>query len=241
MRATVQGKKGRPGVSNWLVYGMLYLFQQTCVRIGWWRWRVEGVENLPPRQVGGMIVAMNHVSWLDIFAVGALLPFSHRLSWLGKSELFSTPFSNWFFQMMNVVPVRRGKRDLTALHATAERIQHGAVMLIYPEGHRSRTGILQPGHTGLVRLAMMTGAPVVPAAIIGTQHGLRGTLRRREVVLRIGTPYRLAPTASGKIPSDLLAALTTEMMQRIAALLPPEYRGPYQLAPADAEAVTASE
>jgi 1-acyl-sn-glycerol-3-phosphate acyltransferase len=225
-------------MAGWLMYGFLYVLLNAMIKIGWFRWRVEGLENLPPRKNSGMLIVMNHINWVDIIAVGTLLPFEYRLSWLAKSELLDNPLGRWFFSNMQVVPVRRGKRDIAALETGAQVLKDGAVMLIYPEGHRSRTGVLQQGRGGAVRLAMWGGVPVVPVAIIGTQHKMRGTLLRKEVVLRIGEPYTIPPNEGRKIPPDQMAALTADMMYRIAALLPPEYRGPYQLEQAEAEAET---
>lgn len=217
---------------GFICYALLSIILNTCIKVGWWRWRVEGLENLPPRQMGGMILAMNHIHWLDIFAVGTLLPFAYRLSWLGKVELFAHPISRWFFTSMLVVPINRGKRDLNALYASEEALKRGARLLIFPEGHRSGTGVLQTGRGGTIRLAARSGVPIVPLAIIGTQYGLRGTLLRREVVLRIGQPYmvELNPDGNGKIPADVMAASTADLMCRIAALLPEVYRGAAVLA-----------
>lgn len=216
---------------GWIMYGALYTLFHIFIKLGWWRWRIEGLENLPARQQGGLLLVMNHINWVDIIAVDTLLPFRYRLSWLAKSELFANPLARWFLGHMQVVAIRRGKRDVAALDMSVEMLQQGAAMLIFPEGHRSRTGVLQPGRGGAVRLAMRSGVPLVPLAIVGTQHALRGTLLRKEVCLRIGQPYRIAPTANGKIPPDMMAALTDEMMQRIAGLLPADYRGPYQVQP----------
>jgi 1-acyl-sn-glycerol-3-phosphate acyltransferase len=222
-------EKKRMMMVGWVMYGLLYTFFHTMIKLGWWRWRVEGLENLPARDQGGLLLVMNHINWVDIIAVDTLLPFKYRLSWLGKSELFAHPVARWFFHNMQVVPVQRGKRDTTALDTAAEMLRQGAAMLIFPEGHRSRTGILQPGRGGAVRIAMRSGVPMVPMAILGTQHGMRGTLLRKEVLLRIGQPSTIPPTPNGKIPPDMMATLTEEMMQHIAALLPAEYRGPYQV------------
>jgi 1-acyl-sn-glycerol-3-phosphate acyltransferase len=210
------------------IYRFWQFLFHVLIAIGWFRWRVEGLENLPPRESGGMVIAMNHIHWLDIFAVGVLLPFDYRLTWLGKSELFQNPLASWYFRNMQVVPVQRGKRDLAALQTSIELLKDGAVMLIFPEGHRSKTGMLQQGRNGAIRIAARSGVPIVPAAIIGTQHKLSGTLKRKQVVLRIGTPYTIEPAANGKIPSDMMTELTNEMMQRIAAMLPPEYHGYYR-------------
>lgn len=214
---------------GWCIYSLLYTLFNSFIKIGWWRWRVEGLEHLPPRASGGLILVMNHINWVDIIAVDTLLPFEYRLSWLAKSELFANPLARWFLNNMQTVSIQRGKRDIAALDMASRMISGGAVMLIFPEGHRSRTGVLQPGRGGAVRLAMRAGVPVVPLAILGTQHRLRGTLLRKEVVLRIGQPYTIPPTPNGKVPPDLMAMHISQMMQRIAAMLPAAYRGPYQL------------
>jgi 1-acyl-sn-glycerol-3-phosphate acyltransferase len=206
-------------VSQILIYAMR--------KIGWWRWQVEGLEHLPPREQTGMILVMNHIHWIDIPVVGALLPFAYRLSWLGKAELFEKSTWRWFFRTMQVIPIKRGRGDLAALETATEALRAGAILLIFPEGHRSRNGLLQKGRGGAVRLAMRSQVPLVPVAVTGTQRGLGDTLRGKPVKLRIGKPYRVEPTPDGKIPPDLMDHLTTEMMLRIAALLPAEYRGVY--------------
>ncbi len=210
-----------------LMYGFLYSLLNFLRIIGWWRWSVEGLENLPPRESGGMLIVCNHSHWLDIPVLGSLMPFKYRLSWLAKSELFANPFARWFFTTMDVVPIRRGKRDVAALEQSAEMLRNGSVLLIYPEGHRSGTGVLQEGRGGAIRLAMASQAPLVPVAISGTEHGLKGTLLRKPVVMRIGKPYLVEPTENGKVPPPLMEELTTDMMCRIAEMLPADKRGPY--------------
>lgn len=219
-----------------VIYAFLYLLLHFLRKIGWFRWRIEGVEHLPPHDTGGMVMVMNHIHWIDIPAVGALLPFSYRLSWLAKIEIFEHPLASWFFRSMNVIPIKRGKRDVAALETSAEAVRQGARLLIFPEGHRSQTGVLQHGRGGAIRLAMRSNAPIVPIAIIGTEHGLKGTLSRKELLVQIGTPYVVEPTRDGRIPPDMMDHLTTDMMLRIATLLPEEFRGPYAnrtLAPVD--------
>ncbi len=216
-----------------LVYGSLYIFIHACIKLRWWRWHVEGRELLPPRESGGMIVVMNHIHWLDIPAVGAMLPFKYRLSWLAKAEIFSGPIARWFFRSMQTIPIQRGKRDLAALDASVEAVNDGAVLLIYPEGTRSRSGMLRQGRGGAIRIAMQSGVPIVPIAITGTEHGLKGTLLRKPVTVRIGEPYTVAALPQEKIPPDVMEQLTTDMMLRIARLLPAEYRGHYRELAAD--------
>src|SRR5262245_40456382 len=99
-------------MARFLIYGFLYVSLYILRTIGWWRWSIEGIENLPPRAAGGMIVVTNHINWIDIPALAALLPFSYRLTWLAKIEIFTHPIARWFFTTMNVIPIKRGKRDL---------------------------------------------------------------------------------------------------------------------------------
>jgi 1-acyl-sn-glycerol-3-phosphate acyltransferase len=212
---------------GWLCYGFLYSILRGLVLLRIFRWKVEGLENLPPRQAGGMIIAMNHVHWMDIPVIGGMLPLSYQLSWLGKSELFKNPIIGWWFRQMKVIAINRGKRDLAALETSVQALRDGAVLLIYPEGHRSRDGVLLPGRGGAVRMAMQSGMPIVPVAVLGTEQGLKGSLTGKPVTLRIGAPFVVPPTADGKIPPDTMDQLTTEMMQRIAVMLPPDRRGPY--------------
>lgn len=210
-----------------IMYGVIYSILHALRRIGVLRWKIEGRENLPPRASGGMILITNHVHWVDIPVIGGMLPFSHRLSWLAKIELFENPIIGWWFRTMQVIPIKRGRRDLAALDAAETALSARAVLLIFPEGHRSRDGSLIKGRGGAVRLAMRTGCPIVPAAIIGTEGGLKGVLSGRLVTVRIGKPYVVDNTPDGKVPPDQMEQLTSDMMQRIAALLPPDQRGVY--------------
>lgn len=212
-----------------ILYALIIYPARILMKLGWFRWRIEGLENLPPRQSGGMVLVMNHVNWLDILAIGALMPFSYRLSWLGKSEIFEHPAANWFFRTLNVIPIQRGKRDLAALEVAEKNLRDGAILMIFPEGHRSVTGMLQQGHGGAVRLALRGGATIIPAAITGSHYGLKGSFQRKQLLIRIGMPYTLVePTPGNKISARAMNFLTTDMMVRIASLLPEANRGHYQ-------------
>lgn len=211
---------------------MLGAFMYFCIwfplnvfRRIWWKWRVDGLENLPPRGQG-MIIAVNHINWMDIPIIGGSLPMSHRLSWIAKIEIFKHPAAAWFFNEMQVIAIRRGARDLAALQAAEVALKNGAVLLIFPEGHRSRTPGLLQGRGGAIRLAVRSGCPIVPVAVYGTEGGFRGAALRRPITVRIGKPYH--PSHEGtSIPPEKMEALTDDMMLRIAALMPEPYWGAY--------------
>jgi 1-acyl-sn-glycerol-3-phosphate acyltransferase len=207
------------------IYAFLWLLLYGFRRF-WWRWTIEGLENLPPRG-DGMLIAVNHINWIDIPIIGGSLPYSHRLSWMAKAELFEHPVANWFFRTTQCIPIRRGKRDVAALYASENALRRGAVLLMFPEGHRSRTGQLQAGRNGAIRLAVRTGCPIVPVAVWGTEVGFRGAMLRKPIHLRIGEPYHPAPQGS-HLSTARLEELTDDMMMRIAALLPEQYRGVYR-------------
>jgi 1-acyl-sn-glycerol-3-phosphate acyltransferase len=197
------------------------------VRRIWWRWEIHGREHLPPRPQG-FVLAANHLNWTDIHVLGSSLPLSHRPWWIAKVELFSNRLAAWFFRQMQVIAIRRGKRDLAALYAAEEALRDGAVLIIFPEGHRSKTGQLQEGRSGGVRLAIQSGCPLVPVAIWGTEHGLWGALTRRTIHVAFGQPYQPTTEDPNHIPAEEIDALTDEMMLRIAELMPEAYWGYYR-------------
>jgi 1-acyl-sn-glycerol-3-phosphate acyltransferase len=146
---------------------------------------------------------------------------------LAKVELFQSRAAAWWLREMQVVAIRRGKRDLSALEACENALRAGAPLIIFPEGHRSSTGGLQEAKPGVVRMSVRSGCPIVPVALQGTEHGFRGAMTRKPITVTFGKPYY--PDVQGThIPSDKMSELTEEVMLQIATLLPEQYWGFYR-------------
>jgi 1-acyl-sn-glycerol-3-phosphate acyltransferase len=156
--------------------------------------KVEGLEHVP--QTGPAILASNHLAVMDSFYLPLVV--RRRITFLAKSEYFTGTgikgwFSRWFFTAVGQVPIDRSNADAAqAALDTAERIlAQGKLLGMYPEGTRSPDGRLYKGKTGLARLALETGVPVIPVAMIGTNVvNPPGTsmLRFGRVTVRFGKP-----------------------------------------------------
>jgi 1-acyl-sn-glycerol-3-phosphate acyltransferase len=185
---------------------------------------VEGATHLPP--TGGCIIACNHTLGPDYIVLGYASP--RQIHYMAKREIFGWhPLLTKLFVAAGAFPVDRGKGDRVALQTAVERVRGGAVLGMFPEGTRSRTGHLMRGKTGVARIAMMAQAPVVPAVVINAGAILPQLLRpvrRPEVIVRFGPP--LCPTGDPDDPT-LTRANTDMIMQALAALLPAERRGEY--------------
>jgi 1-acyl-sn-glycerol-3-phosphate acyltransferase len=209
-----------------LMYFLIWFPLNVC-KVLWWNWKVDGAENLPPRPQG-CVLAVNHLNWTDIHILGSSLPLSHRPWWVAKVELFGNRLAAWWLRQMQVIAIKRGKRDLAALSLSEDALRAGAALVVFPEGHRSDTGQLQEGKSGAIRLAVRTGCPIVPIAIYGTEAGLGGAATRKPIRVRIGKPYHPVVDSPDHIPPDKVAELTDEMMMRIAELMPEQYWGHYR-------------
>src|SRR5262245_47494433 len=162
------------------------------------------------RVKGGLIVAANHRSFLDPFAIGGALPWRRPLNYVAKVELFERRWQAWILSRLGAFPIERGESDEVAMETARLVVERGGAVCIFPEGTRIRRGSLVEPKRGVGRLALETGAPVIPAAVHGTEHVRRGwRIRPRKVKVRLGRamtfpraehPSRgLATTVTGRI------------------------------------------
>ncbi len=155
----------------------------------------------------GLIVAANHRSFLDPFVIGALLPWRRPMHYVAKVELFEKRWQGWFLNRLGAYPVQRGRADAESLATSAAILARGGALCIFPEGTRIRRGSLAAPHRGVGRLALESGASVLPVAVLGTEHVRRGwRIRPRKVRLRAGKAVSFPQTEN---PSPSLAATVT--------------------------------
>jgi 1-acyl-sn-glycerol-3-phosphate acyltransferase len=190
--------------------------------------RVEahGLENLPP---GGLIVSPNHLSSVDPPLVFIMLPGRKQTVFVADKYRH-----HWFFRpivtMVDCIWVNRGATAPSTIKAAVRALQSGSVLGVAPEGTRSPNHALQKGKTGAVYLAYASGVPIVPAAMTGPENAFPSLfrLRRARLTITFGEPIRFGEPGQRTRPTtQQLEAGTTEVMCRIAAMLPPEYRGVY--------------
>jgi len=171
------------------------MFYYIVKAIGWlllkifWRMEVIGTENVPER--GGVIIASNHVSYLDPVVLGAAT--KRKIHFIAKKEVFNNIFSSIFLKSLNAFPVDRKKIDMPAFKKTISILKGGGILGIFPEGTRSINGELQELKLGVVKIAMKARVPIVPVGIIGTHkiypHGkMFPVLFKNKISVYFGAP-----------------------------------------------------
>ena len=188
------------------------------------RFEIRGLEHVPAD--GGFIVMINHIHAFDPFVVLPWLP--KGVTPMAKVEAFENLLLRPLVITYGAIPVHRGDVDTQAIRMATDELKAGRAILIAPEGTRSKTGALIPAQEGMAYIAARANAWVLPVAIVGTPGMLRSLahLKRGRLTLTLGEPFRLS--AEGRRPSrEALQQWTDDAMRRMAALLPPEMRGPY--------------
>jgi 1-acyl-sn-glycerol-3-phosphate acyltransferase len=189
--------------------------------------RVDGDQLKQVPSQGPLIVVSNHINILEVPVIYTRLS-PRPMTGFSKLETWDNPFKAWLFDLWGVIPIRRGEPDKTALRRGLQALKDGHILTIAPEGTRSYHGRLQRGHPGVVMLALLSGAPILPVAHYGHESYQEKIkkLQRADFHARIGQPFRLIKPDE-KITSEVRWIMTDEIMFRLARLLPPEYRGVY--------------
>jgi glycerol-3-phosphate dehydrogenase (NAD(P)+) len=192
-------RRGVNPLIYWPVRAVLLPFFRVYFRL-----RCIGSEHLP--RSGPLLLAANHRSFLDPFVIGALT--RRPVYYVAKRELFRRRWQAWLLNALGAFPIDRGAGDANAMATARAILRRGDCVVIFPEGTRVRSGPLGAPRRGIGRLALETGARVVPIAVIGTEDVRRGwRVRPRKVRIRCGAPLGFPTVAD---PSPALAATVTE-------------------------------
>jgi len=191
------------------------------------RVEIRGYENLP--QSGAYVIATNHLGMLD-----ATMLFYSIDRWdvfVPTAEKWEEiPFLKWLGKYLNFIFIDRFNPDLKALRKIIALMEQGNILVIAPEGTRSRVGSMGEGKPGVSYLAAKLNRPIVPVGLAGTEDKVvldnLKHLRRSQITITAGEVFSLPPLPV-KGRDEALKADTDEIMCRIAALIPPRYRGIY--------------
>lgn len=179
-----------------------------------------------PRR-GPLILVCNHINFMEVPVMYTHLQ-PRPLTGFAKSETWDNPLLAPLFDLWGAIPLQRGEADSTAIRKGLQALEQGKIVTITPEGTRSNHGCLQRGHPGVVTLALHSKAPLLPLVYFGHElikNDLR-RFRRTDFTISVGRPFIL-DLPSKRIDHAMRQAITDEIMDQLAILLPVEYRGVY--------------
>lgn len=213
----------------------LYAFGKTVVAPGLravWRPKVSGLANIP--RTGPVILAANHLSMVDSIVLPVVVP--RPVYFLAKIQYFENPALRWVLTSLNNIPVDRSgvRESLMAIDAAVPQLRAGNVLGIFAEGTRSPDGRLYRGRPGIAKLALETGAVIIPVGLLGTDriHTLGGrTVRLARAEVIIGEPLDLSAWADEPPKSKVFREIMERVMGEIAKLTGQEYVGRYARRP----------
>lgn len=215
----------------WYNFFKFFLFRP-LVRFGF-RASIQGSENVPAS--GGAILVSNHIATMDPVIIPAMLP--RKVTFPAKKELFEgksgigSKIVAWFLKAIGMVPMDRGggRASVASLQAIFDVLDAGHVVGIFPEGTRSPDGRLYKGKTGMARMVLASGAPVLPVGLIGTQtvKGFLGIPWVRRPVVVVGQPLDFSEYMGQESDSAAVRWVTNEVLGAIQQLTGQEYADVY--------------
>lgn len=189
------------------------------------RWRITGLQRIP--RTGAAIFACNHISYLDPLAQGyALVRRRKRIRFFAKAELWKNPFLRLILRNANQIPVERGSGEAGPVEGAMKALARGDGVVIYPEATITTNPDLSPmrGKTGVARVAIASGAPVVPVAVWGTHWvSPKGRVKSRrpwrKIFVTIGDPMRFGDLRGKEEDPDTLRDVTDRIMSELDRLV----------------------
>jgi 1-acyl-sn-glycerol-3-phosphate acyltransferase len=199
---------------------------------GLYRIRAEGLENVPRR--GAAIIAANHVSFLDSFFIPLVVKW-RKMTYLAKADYFKSWKTSWFFKAAGQISCERegGRKSEQSLTIASDVLAGGSLLGIYPEGTRSPDERLHRGRTGVARLALKAGVPVIPTGVVGTNLVMPKDAKlpkltgHPEVRVRFGKPLDFSRYANRETDRMVLRSVTDEIMFEIMQLSGQKYVDEY--------------
>ena len=196
---------------------IFFLFTRQCI---------QGKENIPEH--GALVVVANHLSYADQYLL--TIAIKREMIFMAKEDLFRNRVKRFLIETFGAIPVKRGAVNREALKQVHQVLDKGLAMFMFPEGSRSKNAQLQPAFSGSALIALHNNAPILPTAITGMEVAEKGflwvMLHRPRVAVNIGRPFYLSKP-EGILDKKQLKDLSDDIMEHIAELLPPEYRGYY--------------
>ena len=189
--------------------------------------RIEKEELKKVPQKGPLIIVSNHTGMVEVPVIfSELLP--RPVTGLAKIESWDNWFLRIFFNLFNIIPIRRGEADMEAMRAMLNVLNKGYLIGVSPEGTRNRTGALLRARPGVVILALKSQSPLIPVAHWGGENFRSNikALKRTDFHIRCGKVFYLDPCGE-KGTKEVRQQMADEIMYQLARLLPEQYRGAY--------------
>lgn len=198
---------------------MLYRLSRFFARVffySYFRLKVVGREHIP--QEGSCIVVGNHASLLDPLLICAI--FARPIHYITYAFFYFHPWMHWFCKRVYCIPVKKEGNDVSALKRSLRLLKHDECVGIFPEGARSETGRLGPGHAGGALIALKSGAPILPIGISGAYEAFpKGAWfpKPLRITVTVGEPFSLEPyLPPDKKAGELQELATDVIMGKIA-------------------------